>query len=213
MGLRPFYLIHLAAPAAIAMSNTNKSYLQRAAWLRKLYFVRAAFSFAWVALAFTVAKGSPVVASGLLIVYPAWDALANLLDARMTGGAKANPTQVLNAWTSALVTVAVAASLVFGLQIILAIFGVWAIVAGLLQLATAIRRRNGDRGQWVMMLSGAQSALAGGFFVAQQGSAAPVVQTFGGYAAVGAVYFLISGLVILFRQSRAKAGGLAPEKV
>jgi hypothetical protein len=64
-----------------------------------------------------------------------------------------------------------------------------------------------------MMLSGALSALAGGFFVARQGSAAPVVQTFGGYATVGAAYFLIFGLVILFRQSRAEAGGLAPEKV
>ncbi len=105
------------------MSNTNQSPLQRAAWLRKLYFIRAAFSFAWVALAFTAAKGSPALAIGLLIVYPAWDALANLLDARMTGGAKANPTQVLNAWMSGLVTVAVVVSLVLKLQIILVIFG------------------------------------------------------------------------------------------
>lgn len=198
------------------MPDTNQPQLlpllQRAAWLRKLYFTRAAFSFAWVALAFTVAKGAPVVASGLLIVYPAWDALANWMDARMTGGAKANSTQVLNVWMSALVTVAVAVSLGLKLQIILVIFGLWAIVAGLLQLATAIRRRKGDRGQWVMMLSGAQSALAGGFFVAQQGSAAPVVQTFAGYAAVGAVYFLISGLVILFRKSEGRADGLASEK-
>ncbi|MES2529394.1 MAG: DUF308 domain-containing protein [Pseudomonadota bacterium] len=181
------------------MSTTSPSPHQRAIWLRKLYFIRAAFSLAWVALAFSVAKGSPALASGLLIVYPAWDALANLLDARMTGGAKANPTQVLNAWMSGLVTVAVAASLVLKLEIILVIFGAWAIVAGLLQLATAIRRRRSNRGQWVMMLSGAQSALAGGFFVAQQGSAAPVVQTFAGYAAVGAVYFLISALILLFR--------------
>jgi len=195
------------------MSNTNQSPLQQAAWLRKLYFIRAAFSLAWVALAFTIAKGSPVVASGLLIVYPAWDSLANLLDARMTGGAKANPTQVVNAWISALVAVAVTVSLVLELQIILAIFGGWAIVSGLLQLATAIRRRKGHRGQWVMMLSGAQSALAGGFFVAQQGSAMPIVQTLGGYAAVGAVYFLISGLVILFRQSKGRAGGFASEEV
>jgi uncharacterized membrane protein HdeD (DUF308 family) len=194
-------------------TNTNPSSLQRAAWLRKLYFTRAAFSFAWVALAFTVAKGSPVVATALLVVYPAWDALANLWDARMTGGAKANPTQVLNAWMSALVTVAVAVSLGLKLQIILAIFGVWAIVAGLLQLATAIRRRKGDRGQWVMMLSGAQSALAGGFFVAQQGSAAPVVQTFAGYAAVGAAYFLISALVIFFRQNKEQASGLIASRV
>ncbi|MBJ2156656.1 DUF308 domain-containing protein [Variovorax sp. IB41] len=195
------------------MSNTNPSALQRAAWLRKLYFVRAAFSFAWVALAFTVAKGSPVVATALLVVYPAWDALANLWDARMTGGAKANPTQVANAWMSALVTVAVAVSLGLHLQIILAIFGVWAIVAGLLQLATAIRRRKGDKGQWVMMLSGAQSALAGGFFVAQQGSAAPVVQTFGGYAAVGAVYFLISGAVIWIQRAKGRNDRLAPREV
>jgi hypothetical protein len=54
-----------------------------------------------------------------------------------------------------------------------------------------------------MMLSGAQSALAGGFFGAQQGSAMPIQQTLGGYAAVGAAYFLISALVVLFRQSRS----------
>jgi hypothetical protein len=115
-----FFFINLAVFTAIAMTdtNTNPSSLQRAAWLRKLYFTRAAFSFAWVALAFTVAKGSPVVATALLVVYPAWDALANLWDARMTGGAKANPTQVLNAWMSALVTVAVAVSLGLHLQII-----------------------------------------------------------------------------------------------
>jgi uncharacterized membrane protein HdeD (DUF308 family) len=194
------------------MPNTLPSPLERAAWLRKLYLVRAAFSFAWVALAFTAAKGSPMLASGLLVVYPAWDALANLIDARMSGGARANPTQVLNAWMSGLVTLAVAASLVAGLQIILVIFGAWAIVAGLLQLATAIRRRKGDRGQWVMMLSGAQSALAGGLFIAQQGTAAPVVQTFAGYAAVGAVYFLVSGLVILFRRAKGRAGALAADK-
>jgi uncharacterized membrane protein HdeD (DUF308 family) len=194
------------------MSNTNPSPLQRAAWLRKLYFIRAAFSFAWVALAFTVAKGSPALASGLLVVYPAWDALANLLDARMSGGARANPTQVLNAWMSGLVTVAVIVSLALQMQVILVIFGAWAIVAGLLQLATAIRRRKVDRGQWVMMLSGAQSARAGAFYIAQQGSAAPVVQTFAGYAAVGAVYFLISGLVILLRRAKSGLGGAAVQK-
>lgn len=182
------------------MSDVIQPHLQRAAWLRKLYFIRAAFSFVWVALAFTMARQSPVVTTVLLILYPAWDALANLMDARMTGGTKANPTQMLNAWISTIVTLAVAGSLVLELQIALVIFGVWAIVSGLLQLATAIRRRKSDRGQWVMMLSGAQSALAGGFFIARQGGGTPVLQTLSGYATVGAVYFLISGLVILFRK-------------
>lgn len=178
--------------------------LQRAAWLRKLYFIRAAFSLVWVALAFTATKQSPAMATVLtaflLVVYPAWDALANRLDAGMTGGTRANPTQVLNMWISTLVAIAVVVSLALKLQIILVIFGAWAIVSGLLQLATAIRRRKSNRGQWAMMLSGAQSALAGGFFVTQQGGSTPVLQTLVGYAAFGAVYFLISGLVILFRK-------------
>lgn len=185
-------------------------HLQRAAWLRKLYFIRAAFSFVWVALAFTAAKQSPVLATVLLIVYPAWDALANRLDAGMAGGTKANPTQMLNMWISTLVAIAVAVSLVLKLQVILLIFGGWAIVSGLLQLATAIRRRKSNRGQWAMMLSGAQSALAGGFFVTQQGGNTPVLQTLVGYAAVGAVYFLISGLVILFANPDAKLANSPP---
>jgi uncharacterized membrane protein HdeD (DUF308 family) len=187
------------------MSDAHQPPLQQAAWLRKLYFTRALFSFTWVALAFTLARQSAAVATGLLIVYPAWDALANLVDARMTGGAKANPSQVLTTWISTLVAVAVAASLLLGLHVTLAIFGAWAVLSGLLQLATAIRRRKGHRGQWVMMLSGAQSALAGGIFLARQGSAEPVLQTLAGYAAVGAAYFLISGLVISFRKRMAVA--------
>jgi len=182
------------------MQISSQSSPQRAAWLRKLYFIRAAFSFAWVGLAFTVARQSPAAAVVLLVVYPAWDALANLLDMKMTGGAKANPTQMLNAWISGLVAAVVAISFALGLHVALILFGLWAIVSGVLQLATALRRRKDDRGQWVMMLSGAQSALAGGFFISQQGSAMPVAPMIAGYAAVGAVYFLISGLVVHFRK-------------
>ncbi len=182
------------------MQTSTSSYLERAAWLRKLYFIRAAFSLAWVALAFTVAKQSAPLATALLVAYPAWDALANLMDVRQTGGAAANPTQVANIWISAIVTAAVTLSPALGWHIDLAIFGSWAILSGLMQLVTAIRRRKTNRGQWVMMLSGAQSALAGGFFVSQQGSAAPVLQTIAGYAMVGAAYFLVSGLVVLFNK-------------
>jgi hypothetical protein len=203
-GLRSSDLIHLSASAAIAMSNTNQSHLQRAAWLRKLYFIRAAFSFAWVALAFTVAKGSPVVASGLLIVYPAWDALANLLDARMTGGAKANPTQVLNAWMSALVTVAVAASLALKLQVILAIFGVWADRCGPASAGdghSSAQRRSGAVGD-----DAERGAVCVGWriFCGAAGECGACRADLRGYAAVGAVYFLISGLVILIRQVQSQ---------
>jgi uncharacterized membrane protein HdeD (DUF308 family) len=182
------------------MTVASTSHPSRSAWLRNLYFTRAIFSFIWVGLAFTAAKASPFLSTALLIVYPAWDALANLLDVRMTGGAHANRTQVLNIWISGLVAVTVAVAPAFGFQLTLLVFGIWAILSGLMQLATAIRRRKNNRGQWVMMLSGAQSVLAGAFFVSRQGSAAPAAETIAGYAAVGAIYFLISGLILQLRR-------------
>lgn len=181
---------------------TTTATMPRAIWLRNYYFARAAFSFAWVAIALTAAGRSGALAALLLVVYPAWDALANMLDARMTGGTGANPTQRLNIWISALVTLAVAGALVSRWEVTLAIFGTWAVVAGILQLATAIRRRKDNRGQWVMMLSGAQSALAGGFFLSRQGTGMPTLQTLVGYAAIGATYFLLSGLIVLLRNRR-----------
>ena len=46
-----------------------------------------------------------------------------------------------------------------------------------------------------MVLSGAQSAVAGGFFVVQaQQPVAAVLPTIAGYAAFGAIYFLVSAL-------------------
>jgi hypothetical protein len=188
---------------AIHMLISSQTYTERAAWLRKLYFIRAAFSFIWVGLAFSVARNSPSFATLLLIVYPAWDAAANLLDVRMAGGASANRSQVLNIWISAGVAAAVAIVSVLQLPAVLLILGLWAVLSGLMQLATAIRRRKSDRGQWIMMLSGAQSALAGAFFVSQQGGATPVIEIFRGYATLGAVYFLISALVVLLRKDKA----------
>ena len=55
-------------------------------WLKNYYFARFAFSAIWVATAFTVAKNNPPLAAILLIVYPAWDAAANFVDARRSGG-------------------------------------------------------------------------------------------------------------------------------
>ena len=58
-----------------------------------------------------------------------------------------------------------------------------------------------------MILSGAQSALAGGFFIQQ--SFAPVVPsvltTVAPYAAFGAFYFLVSAIALTIRNRRRKA--------
>lgn len=173
-------------------------------WLRAYYFGRAGFSIAWVAAAFTLGRSMPPVEAALLVAYPAWDAIANVVDAQRSGGLRANPSQALNATVSVVTTVAVVIALGQSLHAVLAVFGVWAILAGLFQLVTGVRRWK-TGAQWAMVLSGAQSALAGGFFIMRATSdAIPGIADIAPYAAFGAFYFLVSALwlaVVLARRA------------
>ncbi|MBB4256845.1 MULTISPECIES: DUF308 domain-containing protein [unclassified Bradyrhizobium] len=168
---------------------------ERAQWLKQYYFLRAAFSVAWVVAAFAVAPSSAAIAATLLVAYPAWDAAANYLDAFCSGGLNQNRTQVLNVLVSLATTLAVILALRVSMNWVLGIFGAWAILAGLLQLGTAVRRWRSYGAQWAMVLSGGQSALAGGFFIFQATMPAiPSIANVAGYAAVGALYFLVSAV-------------------
>jgi uncharacterized membrane protein HdeD (DUF308 family) len=174
-------------------------------WLISYYFIRAAVSFVWIGAALTVGTVLPIAAAVLLLFYPAWDAAANLLDAHRNGGAKRNPTQSVNAIISLIATLAFAVALTSGFNAVLAVFGFWAVVSGLLQLATAVSRWKIYGAQWVMILSGAQSALAGAFFIKQATAAslhgiADIVP----YVAFGAFYFLISALWLVVSQARRR---------
>ncbi|TDG07101.1 DUF308 domain-containing protein [Paraburkholderia guartelaensis] len=174
-------------------------------WLKQYYFVRTAFSAVWVALAFSLGRHSPASIAALLIVYPAWDALANYIDMSRSGGAVENRTQVVNVGISVLTTVGVIVALKLGAHGVLGVFGVWAILAGLLQLGTAVRRWKRFGAQWAMILSGGQSALAGVFFIVQGGAPmASAIEKVAGYAAVGAIYFLVSALWLSAGQLRSK---------
>ena len=167
----------------------------QAQWLRLYYFARAGFSVAWVVAAFAVGQSSAPIAAVLLIAYPAWDAAANWLDALRSGGLSQNRTQALNVLVSLATTVAVILALQVSMNWVLGVFGAWAILSGLLQLGTAIRRWRRFGAQWAMALSGGQSALAGGFFIAQAAMpAVPSITNVAGYAAVGALYFLVSAI-------------------
>ncbi|MET4292600.1 uncharacterized membrane protein HdeD (DUF308 family) [Bradyrhizobium sp. LB8.2] len=167
----------------------------RERWLKFYYFIRAAFSVAWVGASFAVGPSSPVIAGALLVLYPAWDAAANLVDALRSGGLAQNRTQALNVVVSLATTVAVLVALQMSMNRVLGVFGAWAILSGLLQLGTAIRRWRSFGAQWAMVLSGAQSALAGGFFIFQATTPmSPSIANVAGYAAVGALYFLVSAV-------------------
>jgi uncharacterized membrane protein HdeD (DUF308 family) len=174
-------------------------------WLKKYYFVRAAFSIVWVAAALSVAQHAAGLAAVLLVCYPAWDALANMVDGMRSGGLAANRTQAINVAVSLVVAVAAGIALP-DMNSVLAVFGAWAILAGLLQLGTALRRWKAYGAQWAMVLSGAQSALAGAVFIFQARTpAVPSIATVAGYAGFGAFYFLVSALSLSARALRRKS--------
>lgn len=187
------------------MSNNQTSRAPRGneQWLKQYYFTRAAFSVLWVAAALTAGRHSFAVAAGLLIIYPAWDAIANVIDAARSGGLAANRSQAINVAASAAMTIAVILALTMNMNWVLGAFGLWAIFSGLLQLGTAVRRWKTNGGQWAMILSGGQSAVAGALFIFQaQMPQEPSISAVAGYAGVGAFYFLVSAVWLSTALSR-----------
>ena len=177
-------------------------------WLRSYYTLRAAISLVWVAAAVTLGPKSSMIAGALLLIYPAWDAVANLVDARQNGGLRRSPTQVFNAVVSMVTTGAVAVGLAASLNAVLGVFGVWAALSGLLQLATAVGRWKHAGAQWLMIVSGVQSAAAGAMFLHEAGAAgSPGVADIAPYAAFGAFYFLVSALWLIVAAKRAGRAG------
>lgn len=142
--------------------------VQTAHALRTLYFVRAAFSVVWVSLVFVFVKSSPSLTAALLLLYPAWDVLATFGDIRANRGTGGTLLpQYVNIVIGSLTTVAVGIALRQGIPAVLIVFGVWAVLTGLIQLLLGLRRRRQLGGQWPMILSGGQSMLAGVLFVLQ----------------------------------------------
>jgi uncharacterized membrane protein HdeD (DUF308 family) len=126
-------------------------------------------------------------------------------------GLRRNRTQAFNTVVSSLTTVAVALGLAASRNAALAVFGVWAALSGLLQLATALRRWRRAGAQWLMILSGAQSAAAGAMFPRQaSASELPGVTDIAPYAAFGAFYFLVSAAWLLVSAARRRRLATAP---
>ena len=170
--------------------------------LKRYYFLRAGVSVAWILAAIAVGAGNPLASGLLLVAYPAWDALANALDARANGGFAANPPQTFNLVISLVVAGAVLLALQTAPPRVLTVFGVWAGFAGLLQLIAGVRRWRAVGAQWPMVLSGAQSMLAGVFMIARSisgGGHPPAAVEIAPYAAFGAFYFLVAGVALALK--------------
>lgn len=175
-------------------------------WLKRYYFARACFSILWVAAVLTFARNTASTTAIFLVAYPAWDALANGVDGVRSGGLTHNRGQLVNVIASVAAAVGIAVALP-DMHHVLAVFGAWAVLAGVLQLGTAIGRWTLSGAQWTMILSGAQSALAGAVFIAQARTPAePTIATVAGYAGFGAFYFLLSALLLTIKVRRRAQG-------
>ena len=166
--------------------------VETATSLRKLYFTRVAFSVLWIILVVTLAKTNNTLATILFVIYPAWDVVATFFDIKANSSAVNKTPQYVNVGISVVTTIAVIVALQSGIPEALMVFGVWASLTGLIQLILGLRRRKHFEGQWPMIISGAQSMLAGGFIIATAHTPNQGVASLAGYSAFGAFYFALA---------------------
>lgn len=194
----------MSAPS-FSQTVTDGQAVKIARSLRSLYFIRAAFSVSWVVLVVVFAKSSAGIATFLLILYPAWDVAGTLLDIRAHGSSISKTPQYVNAAISIITTLAVGIAIQRGVPEALKVFGVWAILTGLIQLILGSRRRKSLGGQWPMIISGGQSIAGGISFIALAHDPAMGITSLAGYAAFGAFYYLLSAFR-LGKTSQVSAG-------
>jgi uncharacterized membrane protein HdeD (DUF308 family) len=177
--------------------------------LRSVYLIRTVFSLIWVALVFTtsaslVSTDKPtVIAAVLLTIYPLWDAVATLLERRMAGVAATDRVGAVNVALGIAATIGMLIAAFSTVGKALLVFGIWALLAGAIQLVVAIRRRHIVGTQWPMIISGGLSVLAGATFAAMSTSATSGLSTVAGYSAFGAFWFLVSAIALTVRSRRS----------
>jgi uncharacterized membrane protein HdeD (DUF308 family) len=161
--------------------------------LRRLYFVRFAFALVWAALLFVTASSLGPVSVALLVLYPLFDVAAAIVDARSAKETKPVLGLYVNIAISLLAAAGLAVAASSGIPGVLRVWGTWAVVAGLVQLAVGVGRR-ALGGQWPMILSGGISVLAGTSFILQATKDGASLVNLAGYALLGGVFFLVSAL-------------------
>jgi uncharacterized membrane protein HdeD (DUF308 family) len=178
--------------------------------LRSLYLIRVAFSLIWVALvvatsASLVSADKPtVIAAVLLVIYPLWDAIATLLERRMAGTGSTDRLGTTNMALGLAATAGMITAVFSTIGTALLVFGIWALLAGAIQLVVAIRRRRTVGAQWPMVISGGLSVLAGASFAAMSASATSGLSSVAGYSGFGALWFLVSVIALSIRSRREK---------
>jgi uncharacterized membrane protein HdeD (DUF308 family) len=164
----------------------------------RLFLTRGIVAIAW-AVVFAIASDSLTTGVGvLLVLYPLIDVVGTVIDARGQQGA-ARRLLGFNAAVSAAAAVALGIAATGDKGDVLAVFGVWALVAGGAQLVVAIRRRMIFGRQWPLLLAGAGSTIWGIVFLVASGSDDPPLRMIAVYAAGGGVEFVIQAWLLARR--------------
>ena len=174
--------------------------------LRRLYFVRFGFALLWAVALFSTASSIGPVSATLLVIYPLFDVVAAVVDARSSRASRSAPGLYVNMAISGLAAVGLAFAVASGIPGVLRVWGAWAVTAGLVQLIVAVRRRELG-GQWAMIASGGISVLAGLSFLRQAGAPDPSLSSLAGYALLGGIFFLVSALRLRHNASRSLGDG------
>ena len=169
----------------------------------RVFVTRGLIAIAW-AVAFAAVSGSlsgtvTVGAAILLVVYPLIDAVANLLDARDQHGS-ARRLLLANATFSTLIAATLAVAATAGVRAVVAVFGIWAAVAGAAQLVVALHRRAVMGKQWPMRLAGGLSVIFGVAFIGAAVGGQPMLNMVAVYAATGGADFVIEAWLLLRRR-------------
>ncbi|MBE9463617.1 DUF308 domain-containing protein [Dyadobacter subterraneus] len=180
--------------------SADSQSVETARALRRLYFMRAAFSVCWAILIGLFSAKSAGLATALLAFYPIWDVLGTIADIRANRNGASKTPQYLNAAISLITSIAVIIALQKGIPQTLIVFGAWAILTGLIQFILGLSRRKVLSGQWPMIISGAQSTIAGVSFIVLAHEPTQGITSLAGYALFGAFYYLLAG----FRLNKTK---------
>lgn len=169
--------------------------------LRRLYFVRFGFAIVWAALLVVTASQLGPLGIALIVLYPLFDVAAAVVDARSSRTTGPARGLYVNIAVSLLAAAGLAVAGASGVPGVLRVWGVWAIVSGIVQLIVGVSRRSMG-GQWPMILSGGISVLAGSSFYLGASAPNPMLTNVAGYAVLGGIFFLVSAL----RLGRAAKG-------
>ncbi|MEW2160708.1 hypothetical protein AB0950_36540 [Streptomyces sp. NPDC007189] len=173
--------------------------------LRRLYLVRFGFALIWAVVLFLSASSIGPVSATLLVIYPLFDVGAAVVDARSSRASQSALGLYVNIAISLIAAFGLVFAVTSGIPGVLRVWGVWAVVAGLVQLIVALRRRDLG-GQWAMIASGSISTLAGISFLRQAEAPRSSLSSLAGYALLGGIFFLVSALRLGRNASRSTGG-------